>query len=115
MLLQASEQQRLLSLKAYLPNRTYGKVFELTFPNGSEHWYCHLCECPVMGRVYHHEIGKRHTSRLQMGHKWQQQGPSAAPFEEEGDIQVAPGEPVPPGFEGKVQKVAEIQVSKTSY
>lgn len=61
-----------------------------------------------MGRVYHHEIGKRHTSRLQLGQKMQG---DAIPFEDEADIQVAPGEPVPPGFEGKVQKVAEIQVN----
>lgn len=35
----------------------------------------------------------------------------ALPCEEDNDVQVAPGEPVPPGFEGKVQKIAEIQVS----
>lgn len=64
-----------------------------------------------MGRVYHHEIGKRHTSRLQMGQKMQQMQGGSLSFDDENDLQVAPGEPVPPGFEGKVQKVAEIQVS----
>lgn len=59
-----------------------------------------------MGRVYHHEIGKRHTSRLSAPEPTA--GP--APTTTEPVIQIAPGEPVPPGFEGEIEKVAEIQV-----
>lgn len=78
-----------------------------------------------MGRVYHHEIGKRHTSNMSLGmdggrsgrHQQQQQqqqqvsliGP-VQPEQPSVQLQVAPGEPVPPGFEGEVEKVCEIQV-----
>lgn len=59
-----------------------------------------------MGRVYHHEIGKRHT------HNMSAPGialPSAT-ISAEPTMYVAPGEPVPPGFEGEVEKTAQIQV-----
>lgn len=82
-----------------------------------------------MGRVYHHEIGKRHTSNMSVvmdggrsgRHQQQQQqqqqlqqqvsliGP-VQPEQPSVQLQVAPGEPVPPGFEGEVEKVCEIQV-----
>lgn len=104
--LQASEQERLLSQKAYLPNGSYGSVFELSYQNGCEHWYCNLCECPVMGRVYHHEIGKRHT------HNMSAPGAVVAThtIAAEPTMYIAPGEPVPPGFEGEIEKTAQIQV-----
>lgn len=113
--LQESEQERLLSLKAVLPNGTYGSVFECTYTSGAEHWYCNMCECPIMGRVYHHEIGKRHTSNMSIGlehsrNSRQQQIASGNVQQEIPAVQVAPGEPVPPGFEGEVEKVCEIQV-----
>lgn len=113
---QESEQERLLSLRAVLPNGRYGNVFERSYTGGVEHWYCNMCECPIMGRVYHHEIGKRHTSNLSSrdedggGGKHQAGGAQQQPQEPIVTVQVAPGEPVPPGFEGEVEKVCEIQV-----
>ncbi|KAK5641720.1 hypothetical protein RI129_010267 [Pyrocoelia pectoralis] len=102
-----TEQERLLGIKARLPNGKLGNVFELTFSNGSEHWYCNLCQCPIMGRVYHHEIGKRHTNNVQ--------APSSHPTFDEPLLQVAPGEPIPPGVENEIQKVAEIQERLDNY
>lgn len=63
-----------------------------------------------MGRVYQHEIGKRHTSNLAARGTIQAQ-PQMVTSEEEQTIQIAPGEPVPPGFEGEIVKLCEIQVS----
>ncbi|KAK4873888.1 hypothetical protein RN001_013248 [Aquatica leii] len=101
-----TEQERLLNVKARLPNGKIGNVFELNVDSRSEHWYCNLCQCPVMGRVYHHEIGKRHTSNVQNG------GNYASDAEL---LQVAPGEPVPPGIDGEVEKVAQIQETLDNY
>lgn len=106
--MQENEQERLLSIKTCLPSGKIGNVFELSFYNGSEHWYCNLCECPIMGRVYHHEIGKRHTGKMQVA------GNSHyTSVEPEPTLQVAPGEPLPPGFE-EMERVAQIQVRKFS-
>ncbi|XP_022916412.2 uncharacterized protein CG7065-like isoform X1 [Onthophagus taurus] len=107
----ASENERVLSLKAILPNGVYGNVFELSYVCGAEHWYCNMCECPVMGRVYHHEIGKRHTSNTQNSAKRLRHGVVA----EQPPVLIAPGEPVPPGFEGDIQKVAQIQDRLDNY
>uniref|UniRef100_A0A1Y1N3W8 Uncharacterized protein n=2 Tax=Photinus pyralis TaxID=7054 RepID=A0A1Y1N3W8_PHOPY len=96
-----TEQERLLAVKARLPNGKLGNVFELSFLNGAEHWYCNLCKCPIMGHVYHHEIGKRHTNNMQ--------APLSHSSFDDSPLQVAPGEPVPPGVESEIQKVAEIQ------
>lgn len=71
-----------------------------------------------MGRVYHHEIGKRHTSNMSMvmdggrNRQQQQQQQTTTVHQESPAVRVAPGEPVPPGFEGEVEKVCEIQVRK---
>lgn len=74
-----------------------------------------------MGRVYHHEIGKRHTSNMSncqdfgRGVVNQQQAAMVASstIQQEPVVHVAPGEPVPPGFEGEVEKVCEIQVRES--
>ncbi|KAF5296408.1 hypothetical protein FQR65_LT01395 [Abscondita terminalis] len=101
-----SEQERLLAIKARLPNGKYGNVFEFNFNSRSEHWYCNLCQCPVMGRVYHHEIGKRHSSNMQNA--------GSHPYDMD-SLHVAPGEPIPPGVEGEVEKVAQIQETLDNY
>lgn len=68
-----------------------------------------------MGRVYHHEIGKRHTLKMSSATILKGKEISAVGTNEayrEGDVlQVAPGEPLPPGFEDEVQKIPQIQVS----
>ncbi|CAH0563320.1 unnamed protein product [Brassicogethes aeneus] len=113
---QANEEERLLNLKAFLPNGQYGRVFELNYlelkNNGTQHWFCNACKCPVMGRVYQHELGKRHCINMARGH--QREGDPAAPppptkEDHHQTIQVAPGEPLPPGFEGQVEETTLIQ------
>ncbi|KAJ8916865.1 hypothetical protein NQ315_005872 [Exocentrus adspersus] len=105
---QATEQERLLKQKAILRNGQYENVFELSYVNGAEHWFCNACRCPVMGRVYQHEIGKRHTQNL-AGNRHLDQPRKDEPEEAPITIDIAPGEPVPPGFEGEVGRVAQIQ------
>lgn len=74
-----------------------------------------------MGRAYHHEIGKRHTSNLAGSKKnvvkhgggsdKEDRGDESAEPEQHPSMEIAPGEPVPPGFEGEIEKLAHIQVS----
>lgn len=110
-ILKESEQERLLSIKALLPNGQYGNVFELNYVNGTAHWFCNACKCPVMGRVYQHEIGRRHTLNITLNAKYTSKPQTSGPgLGVEHPINVAPGEPVPPGFENDVAKEAQIQV-----
>ncbi|RZC41383.1 hypothetical protein BDFB_002023 [Asbolus verrucosus] len=104
---QEKERERLLSVRAVLPTGKYGNVFEFKYINGTEHWYCNACACPVMGWVFHHETGKRHTMAL--GSQSHERFPMPQETEEQPTIQIAPGEPVPPGFEGQIEKIALIQ------
>ncbi|XP_017782518.1 PREDICTED: uncharacterized protein CG7065-like [Nicrophorus vespilloides] len=110
-----SEQERLLNVKGYLPNGKYSTVFELRYNNGNESWYCKVCKCPVMGRMFYHEGGRRHTVNMaNFEAKFSWKGPTIMPQpepvqEEVASMKIAPGEPVPPGFEGEITKVAQIQ------
>ncbi|KAJ8946800.1 hypothetical protein NQ314_008784 [Rhamnusium bicolor] len=106
---QANEQERLLKQKAVLKNGQYGNIFELSYVAGAEHWFCNACQCPVMGRVYQHEIGKRHTSNLAMTNRPVEKQEKDEETEEPIVIDIAPGEPIPPGFEGEIGRVSQIQ------
>ncbi|KAJ8959104.1 hypothetical protein NQ318_022361 [Aromia moschata] len=108
---QANEKERLLKVKAILKNGQYDHVFELSYVNGAEHWFCNACQCPVMGRVYQHEIGKRHTLNLSLNSRHAEKLPKDDSPNEQAPIalEIAPGEPVPPGFEGEIGRVAQIQ------
>lgn len=107
--MQEKERDRLLSIKAVLPNGKYDNVYEYKYTGGNEHWYCNACACPIMGFVFHHETGKRHAVAL--GNQNPERTSSLQDSDESPlSIQIAPGEPVPPGFEGQVEKVALIQV-----
>ncbi|XP_018574975.1 uncharacterized protein CG7065 isoform X2 [Anoplophora glabripennis] len=106
---QATEQERLLKQKAILKNGQYDNIFELSYVNGAEHWFCNACQCPVMGRVYQHEIGKRHTQNLAMNNRHLDKPRRDEPDDDPITIDVAPGEPVPPGFEEEIGRVAQIQ------
>ncbi|EFA08005.2 uncharacterized protein CG7065 homolog isoform X1 [Tribolium castaneum] len=106
---QEKERERLLNVKTVLPNGKYGNVFDFKYINGTEHWYCNACACPVMGWVFHHETGKRHSLALGKQNQDQDRLTSSQDVEETPTIQIAPGEPVPPGFEGEIERVALIQ------
>lgn len=64
-----------------------------------------------MGRVYQHELGRRHTLNMQAtyGRKRIESEEETHVPEENAILEVAPGEPVPPGFEDMDRK-AIIQV-----
>lgn len=66
-----------------------------------------------MGRVFQHEIGKRHLLNLSKHNKRsadKQQRDEEKVYEEPEPISIAPGEPAPPGFEDEINRVAQIQV-----
>lgn len=65
-----------------------------------------------MGRVFQHEVGRRHTLNLanQKKNIDKLQKDDEKVYEEAESIAVAPGEPVPPGFEEEYNKVTQIQV-----
>lgn len=116
--MQESEQSRLLSLKARLHDGRNGNVFELNLVGGSEHWYCNVCRCPIMGRVYHHETGRRHKHQMSVhgnGEPQQPNGEKPGAGEKQQVMEIAPGEPVPPGFEGEITKEADMQEALDSY
>lgn len=64
-----------------------------------------------MGRVYQHELGRRHTLNMQatFGRKRVESEDETQVPEQNAVLEVAPGEPVPPGFEDMDRK-AIIQV-----
>lgn len=126
-----ADDERLLSIKAHLPFGRYGNVFSKSYNDGMEQWYCNICECPVMGRMFHHETGKRHTQQISKldprrnkdryakDDKLEEEKPAVKEEEtlfskmgsglDQAKINVAPGEPVPPGEETEATKVAQIQ------
>ncbi|XP_050297919.1 uncharacterized protein CG7065-like isoform X2 [Anthonomus grandis grandis] len=109
---QETEQERLLKLKVSKNGKPL-QVFELSYTNGSESWFCKVCDCPVMGRVYQHEIGRRHTQNIAAlsGDVPESTKKEITETKEEfsSPIEVAPGEPVPPGFEGELNRNCDIQ------
>lgn len=67
-----------------------------------------------MGRVYQHEMGRRHSINMtsavsRPGHREFKDLPMES--EETPQLELAVGEPLPPGFEGEVTRKAQIQVT----
>lgn len=90
----------------------YRNVFERSYIKGNEHWYCNACECPVMGRIFTHEMGRRHTFNLNANGGGPELRKEDEKKEEDVEIEIAPGEPAPPGFEEEaVRQSTLIQVS----
>lgn len=60
-----------------------------------------------MGNVYNHEVGKRHVNNLtQSSNEGTKSNTDAS------NVDLAPGEPVPPGLETDVLRTTKIQVRK---
>lgn len=116
---QENEQSRLLNIKSVLPDGKYGNVFELNIMGGAEHWYCNVCRCPIMGRTYHHENGRRHKTQMSVMNGGSSNIESESKSSElqpaKQAMEIAPGEPVPPGFEQEMVKEAEIQPALNAY
>ncbi|KAG5898526.1 hypothetical protein JTB14_038478 [Gonioctena quinquepunctata] len=63
-----------------------------------------------MGRVFQHEIGKRHTQNLSNTNRHtDRHRKEEEPVEETPTLEIAPGEPVPPGFEEEVGISSQIE------
>lgn len=67
-----------------------------------------------MGKVYQHELGRRHCQNLsshsQREPKEDDESRKREPTEDSATLEIAPGEPVPPGFEMEINRQAQIQV-----
>ncbi|KAF7279319.1 hypothetical protein GWI33_007411 [Rhynchophorus ferrugineus] len=105
-----TENQRLLNEKAILRNGKYENIFELSYVDGTERWYCKICERPMIG-VYQHAMGRKHMTRLQIANRQFKKDESQdnLDVEEISDVEVAPGEPVPPGEKVRAVRQAQIQ------
>ncbi|KAK4873885.1 hypothetical protein RN001_013245 [Aquatica leii] len=101
-----TESERLLNITARLPNGEVGNVFELNVHNQSEHWYCNVCQCAVVGLVFIHEIEPTHITNMQNA------GSCALGSEL---LQVVSSGSAPPEIEGEIEKVAQIQAILDRY
>ncbi|VEN35026.1 unnamed protein product [Callosobruchus maculatus] len=120
---QEKERERILGQKAYLRDGSYGRIFEPENHEtcNSDFYYCRVCECPVLGKVFQHEIGKRHTFNLAACNYDNKidKGEEESSRRDEDDepatqmtVDVAPGEPLPPGFENEVQEGRSCQIQE---
>lgn len=62
-----------------------------------------------MGRVFQHEIGKRHTQNIANNNRRVDRKQKEEIRDEPESMDIAPGEPAPPGFE-EISKTSQIQV-----
>lgn len=63
-----------------------------------------------MGRVFQHEIGKRHTQNIANNNRHMERRQKEETRDEPEVMDIAPGEPAPPGFE-EISRTSQIQVS----
>ncbi|KAJ8916864.1 hypothetical protein NQ315_005871 [Exocentrus adspersus] len=111
---QAAEVERLLNKKAATgSDDKFEYVFNLSYGNGSENWFCNFCDCSIAGGVdgvHEHETDKRHIRKLGLDNHDSDKPEEKKPEEEPVTIDIAAGEPIPPGFEEQhVNRVAQIQ------
>lgn len=82
------------------------------------YWRCNVCDCTIHGGLEQHVSGRKHQQLLlQKSHptkNWGKEIHAPKRFSM-GDLKLAPGEPVPPGFEDEVRGVTEIQASLDAY
>nr|CAD7195145.1 unnamed protein product [Timema douglasi] len=107
------DRDRILNLKVPTEDGTFGYVFSLrgNLDEDSQRWRCHLCDVVVLNQdhVETHILSKKHQVKLTVPSH-----PRCLFSRLESDTepeipQLAPGEPVPPGFEDVVKRVAQIQ------
>lgn len=111
------EEKRLLSVKVKLDEGGHGYVFSIKTTDLSVRWKCHLCDVLIIGQkhVDTHIQSKKHQVKMAL--------PShpasmftrldTKPLVEMPKL--APGEPVPPGFEDVVKRVTQIQATLDSH
>ncbi|PSN42980.1 hypothetical protein C0J52_13212, partial [Blattella germanica] len=107
------EEKRLLSIKVKLDGGGFGYVFSVKTSDHAIRWNCHLCDVLIIGQkhVDTHIQSKKHQIKMAL--------PShpANLFKRIDNKSIvemptlAPGEPVPPGFEDVVKRVTQIQAT----
>ncbi|XP_055315040.1 uncharacterized protein CG7065-like [Sitodiplosis mosellana] len=108
-------EQNVLNLRVELSDGTKGYIFSRN-PHRNEAkmftYNCHICSVPNLPGercLYTHISGRRHQTKLTS--KQFDANLFRATLQRSNKIvmKIAPGEPVPPGFENEVKAVAEIQ------
>lgn len=102
-----------------LEDGTWNFVFNRVSDKGTPAvWRCNVCDCSINGPVEQHASGKKHQQAMSVkSHpikNWGKSPPTSKRLSM-GDLKLAPGEPVPPGFEDEVRGVTEIQASLDAY
>ncbi|GAB0098151.1 hypothetical protein DMENIID0001_138580 [Sergentomyia squamirostris] len=107
-------EKHVLSTTVKLSDGTTGKVFSRGGRNEFQVFLynCHLCGVPNLPGercLQTHISGRKHQMRLTQGVV--DASAFRAPMQAKSKIQmnIAPGEPVPPGFENEVRRIAELQ------
>lgn len=62
-----------------------------------------------MGRVFQHEVGKRHSQNIANTNRHMDKRQKEESRDESEVMDIAPGEPAPPGFE-EISRNSQIQV-----
>lgn len=89
-----------------LDDGTNGYVFSKKFDDFNKpFWRCNICDVTVGGSLEKHSIGRKHQTCLGLpSHPQILWGKIPRPQSRlMGDLKLAPGEPVPPGFEDEVR------------
>lgn len=103
-------------MNARLLDGSSGKVFSVLPTERGPQWRCHACQVTVLGsrEIYKHERSKDHArvmveTKAHPPENFREQSLPPPPHQTLLEMSLAPGEPVPPGFEGEVRGIAEIQ------
>lgn len=105
----------MVTKKVKLENGTYNFVFSRNVDEGHKpYWRCNICDVVVGGSLSKHALGRKHQSSMSLPvHPvYLFNKACGKPML---DLKLAPGEPVPPGFEDEVRGVTEIQASLDAY
>lgn len=92
-----------------LEDGSYNFVFIKKFDDYNKaYWRCNICDVAVGGALEKHVMGRKHQTCLGLSSHpiqfWGKQAPPK-PRYGMGDLRLAPGEPVPPGFEDEVCRI----------
>ncbi|XP_055612296.1 uncharacterized protein CG7065-like isoform X1 [Uranotaenia lowii] len=110
-------EEHVLGSTVQLSDGTQGRVFSRSGRNkeGQIVYSCHLCgvaNLPGERVLQTHIAGRKHQSRLSMPIVDAEQfRTSTAPKVVKIQMDIAPGEPVPPGMENEVKPVAQLQAT----
>lgn len=97
--------ETLLKEKVKLEDGSFNYVFSKKFDDFNKaYWRCNVCDVRAGGSLEKHVLGRKHQTCMGLpSHPLGLWGKAPPPQRMSmGDLVLAPGEPVPPGFEDEV-------------